>query len=293
MVFVQELTLHQITPTRPSPVRNLSKEYRASLYLPLNGIIFPIRWHDEKTIAFTSLFPQLTDVAFFFFFGVIVAIFALVFNGKETSILQFANEIGVEAVCGGLEPEGTGGLVADISDPIVNFIECVDEFGTLFFFVAVKFAHFRVVVFFEAVLTSIQRPYRRGVFLRVEGEDQIGRDFHFAFCIKEGFERLPMRGLAIFFDLADDSITQAIFFTDKGFQRNAALFDQVVDQGSKIHACLIGGEVVVEQERNNFYNFQLSTGLARRWAVSISIWAMRRYVFTISSEECPSRACKV
>jgi hypothetical protein len=58
----------------------------------------PLRslWHEEEALPAASFFPKFSNVALFFFIGMIVTVFAFIFHYEITAIFELANEIRIK-----------------------------------------------------------------------------------------------------------------------------------------------------------------------------------------------------
>ena len=101
------------------------------------------------------LFPHFTHDPFLS--GIVVAPISLtlVFNSEIAPISEFADEVRIEAVSRGLEPESMSGLALRVTHPIFHFGELIDELGTSFFF-AVHASDLGVIMLLEYVPALVE-----------------------------------------------------------------------------------------------------------------------------------------
>jgi hypothetical protein len=79
-----------------------------------------------------ALFPKFTEGLLFS--GIFIhQVFAFIFNHEIPSIFQFANEIRVKFVCGGLQPEGVTLTPGQIPYPEIHSFQGVNILGALEF----------------------------------------------------------------------------------------------------------------------------------------------------------------
>ena len=127
-------------------------------------------------MTITLFFPYLTNGALFFRVIVAPAVEAFVFYYEIATIYQFADEIRIEAICGGLKPEGMLRATFEITNPAFDFGMVIEQLGALeFFALGFYITNDFIVVLLESVPPFKQGVGRIGILFRVKGETQIRR----------------------------------------------------------------------------------------------------------------------